>query len=37
MEKIIHEEIVLTDVTVDTNVAAIVQQVATLIYADVTA
>lgn len=36
MEKIIQEEIVLTDSTVNTNVAAIMQEVATLIYADVT-
>jgi hypothetical protein len=36
MEKIIQEEIVLTDSTVNTNVATIMQEVAALIYADVT-
>ena len=36
MEKIIKEEMVLTDATVNANIAAIVQEVATLIYADVT-
>ena len=36
MEKIIQEEIVLTNSTVNTNVAAIMQEVAALIYADVT-
>lgn len=36
MDKIIKEEIVLTDSTVNTNVASIVQEVAALIYADVT-
>jgi len=36
MEKIIQEEIVLTDSTVNANVATIMQEVAALIYADVT-
>jgi hypothetical protein len=34
--KIILSEIVLTDSTTNTNVASIMQEVATLIYADVT-
>jgi hypothetical protein len=36
MDKIIHEEIVLTDTTVNANIAVIMQEVAALIYADVT-
>ena len=36
MEKIIKEEIVLTDSIVNANVAAIIQEVAALIYTDVT-
>lgn len=36
MEKIIQEEMVLTDSTVNASIAAIVQEVASLIYADVT-
>jgi hypothetical protein len=36
MEKIIQEEMVLTDATVNANIATIVQEVAALIYADVT-
>ncbi len=36
MDKIIQEEIVLTDATVNANIAVIMQEVATLIYTDVT-
>lgn len=36
MEKIIKEEIVLTNSTVNANIATIIQEVAALIYADVT-
>jgi hypothetical protein len=34
--KVISSEIVLTNTTTDTNVATIMQEVATLIYSDVT-
>lgn len=36
MENVIKEEIVLTDTVVNANIATIVQEVAALIYADVT-
>jgi hypothetical protein len=36
MEKIIQEEMVLTNSTIDANIAEIMQEVAALIYTDVT-
>ena len=36
MEKIIQEEMALTNSTVDADIAAIMQEVAALIYTDVT-
>jgi hypothetical protein len=36
MEKIIKEEMLPTDVTVNANIATIIQEVAALIYTDVT-
>jgi hypothetical protein len=36
MEKIITEEIVVTDSTLNAEIAAIIQEVAALIYIDVT-
>jgi hypothetical protein len=36
MDKIIQEEMALTDATVNSNIAVIMQEVAALIYTDVT-